>query len=151
MFLSISAAPAKPTLKELKVALKSVSDWHSLGVHLELKIHQLDTIEKNHRGDDERCKTEMLISWLNNSTIPTWEAIVQALGLIEHGRVADEIQRKYIGIFNTTTEGTVFLYMHVSCSLKLEIVVVVASMWKLTQSRKEAGVMITLHFCPLHV
>ena len=111
VFLSILAAPAEPTLKELKVALKSVSDWHSLGVQLNLKSHQLYTIDKNYHGDDERCKTEMLNSWLNNSTTPSWEAIVEALGLMEHGRVADEIQRKYI-IFNTTTEGTVFLYMH---------------------------------------
>ena len=104
------------------MALKSVLDWHSLGVHLDLKSHQLDTIEKNHHGDVERCKTEMLNSWLNNSTIPTWEAIVEALGPMEHGRVADEIQRKYIN-FNTTTEGTVFLYMHVSCSLKCKCLV----------------------------
>ena len=106
VFLSISAAPATPTLKELKMALKSVSDWHSLGVHLDLKSHHLDTIEKNHRGDDERCRTETLNSWLKNTTTPTWEAIVEALGQMEQGRVADEIQRKYI-ISNATTEGTV--------------------------------------------
>ena len=96
------------------MALKSVSDWHSLGVNLDVKSHQLDTIEKNHRGDDERCRTEMLICWLNNTIAPTWEDVAKVLGQMEHGRVADEIQRKYV-ISNTTTEGAVFLYMHVRC------------------------------------
>ena len=73
------------------MALKSVSDWHSLGVHLDLKSHHLDTIEKNHRGDDERCRTETLNSWLKNTTTPTWEAIVEALGRWNR----EELQMRY--------------------------------------------------------
>ena len=102
-------APNTPTLKALKNALKSVLDWHSLGVNLDLKSHQLGTIEKNHRGDDERCRTEVLICWLDNTTTPTWEAVAEALDQMEQGRVADELRKKYI-IFTTTIEGTVLLY-----------------------------------------
>ena len=43
---------------------------------------------------------------------------------------------------NTITEGMVFLYMHVTCSIKCKLTsdshIVVVSLWKLTQSRKEA-------------
>ena len=99
-------APDTPTLKELKNALKSVLDWHLLGVNLDLKNHQLKTIEKNHRGDDERCRTEMLICWLDNTTTPTWEAVAEALDQMEQGRIANAIRRKYI-IFTTTTEGAI--------------------------------------------
>ena len=106
--MSISASPATPTLKELSEALKSVLKWHSLGIQLGLKIHQLGTIERNHHGDNERCKTEMLICWLDKTEAPTWEAIAEALGQMEHGRVAAEIQRRYI-ISNTTTEGKAFI------------------------------------------
>ena len=60
MFIAVSimpttclTAPTTPTLN----ALKSVSDWHSLGIYLDFKTHQLDTIEKNHHGDDE-CMVE---------------------------------------------------------------------------------------------
>lgn len=102
-------APDTPTLKALKNALKSVLDWHSLGVNLDLKSYQLGTIEKNHRGDDERCRTEVLICWLDNTTTPTWEAVAEALDQMEQGRVADELRKKYI-IFTTTIEGTVLLY-----------------------------------------
>ena len=99
--------------------MKPVSDWHSLGIYLDLKTHQLDTIEKNHHGDDERCRTEMLIAWLNSTKTPTWEAIVEALGQMEQGRVADDIQRKYNVIISTTTiKGKAFLCIHASCSLR---------------------------------
>ena len=92
------------------MALKLVSDWHLLGIYLDLKIHQLHTIERNHRGDDERCKTEMLNCWLDNTIAPTWEAVVKALGQMEQGRVADEIQRKYnVVISNTNMAGKAFL------------------------------------------
>ena len=101
--------PATPTLKQLKKALKSVSDWHSLGIYLDLKTHQLDAIEKNHHGDNERCRTEMLNAWLNSTTTPTWEAIVEALRQMEQGGVADNIQKKYNVIISTiTVKGKVF-------------------------------------------
>ena len=102
-----STTPATPTLKELKIALKSVSDWYSLGIYLDLKSHQLKTIENNHRGDNERCGTEMLDCWLNNTATPTWEAIIKALDWMEQRGVADEIRRKCV-ISNTTIEGTDF-------------------------------------------
>ena len=99
-------APDTPTLKGLKNALKSVLDWHSLGVNLDLKSHQLGTIEKNHPGDDERCRTEMLICWLDSTTTPTWEAVAEALDRMEQGRIADEIRRKYVNS-TTTIEGAI--------------------------------------------
>ena len=69
-------------------------------------------IERNYHGDHERCRTEMLDCWLNSTTTPTWKAIIKALGHMEQGRVADEIQRKHnVIISNTTTEGKA------SCSL----------------------------------
>ena len=70
-------------------------------MNLDLKIQQLGVIEKNHRGDDERCRTEMVACWLDNAPNPTWEAVVEALDQMDEGRVADEIRRKYI----TTTQG----------------------------------------------
>ena len=103
MFLS-PAIPATLTLKALTNELKSVLDWYSLGVNLDLKRYQLSEIESNHRGDDKRCRTEMLGCWLDNTTTPTWEAVAEALCLMEAHAVADKIRRKYI-ISTTTTEG----------------------------------------------
>ena len=100
-----------PTLKELTNALKSVSDWHSLGVNLDLYGSELATIDRNHCGDNTRCKTEMLSRWLENTTYPSWEAVVQALRLMGAYAVADTIQRKYATSTTTsTTEGMVLVH-----------------------------------------
>ena len=99
--------PATPTLKALTSGLRSVSDWHSLGVNLDLSRHQLSEIERNHHGDDRRCKTEMLGCWLDNTTTPTWEAVAEALCQMEAHAVAANIRKKYITQTTTTTEGIV--------------------------------------------
>ena len=90
------STPATPSLEALTNELESVSDWHSLGVNLDLKNQQLKEIEKNHRGDDKVCKTKVLSCWLDNTLIPTWEDVVEALNLMDEHTVANIIQRKYI-------------------------------------------------------
>ena len=58
-----SPATDTPLLKELWNELDSVVDWHSLGIKLGMKHHELGTIEKNYHGDTVRCKHEMLASF----------------------------------------------------------------------------------------
>ena len=103
------AVPATPTLKELTNALKSVSNWKLLGVNLDLSGSELATIERDYHGDNTRCKTEMLSRWLENTTCPSWEAVVQALRLMEVNAVANTIQRKYVTT-TATTEGKVLVH-----------------------------------------
>ena len=107
---SSSTAPPPPSWKALTNELKFVTDWHSLGVNLDLKHHQLTEIEKNHKGDDKRCKTEMLACWLGTTLTPTWEDVAEALYLMDEYAVADTIRRKYISS-TTTTEGTFFFVL----------------------------------------
>ena len=87
-------APATPTLQALVNELNSVEDWHLLGVNLGLQGHQLREIERNYPRDNRR-KTEMLEFWLRNAKIATWEAVAQALCLMQEHVVADAIRRKY--------------------------------------------------------
>ena len=77
----------------------------------------------------------MLDCWLNNTTTPTWKAIIKALGHMEQGRVADEIQKKHnVIISNTSTEGKA------SCSLSNPVIlgpaIVVASSYVETYSHR---------------
>ena len=109
-----STAPTTPSLKALTNELKSVLDWHSLGVNLDLKRYQLSEIERNHRGDDKRCKTEILACWLENTTNPTWETIAEALCLMEAHAIADKIRRKHI-TSTTTTEGKTLIFFSERC------------------------------------
>ena len=100
---------AKPTLKELSNELESVQKWHSLGVKLELELHQLGTIEKDHYGDSERCKHEMLGCWLRSSELPTWKVVTDALHQIGEHAVALQIQRKYCST-STSTGMCIYLF-----------------------------------------
>ena len=83
-----------PTLSELSNELDSVVDWHSLGVKLGLKGHELSIVAANYRGNT-RCKHEMLIHWLKNDKCPTWKAVVDALSLMGERAVALKIRDKH--------------------------------------------------------
>ena len=102
LLISLSTAPVTPTLKELSDELYSVVDWHSLGVKLGLKDHELSTIEKNFRGDNELCKDKMLARWLRSAELPTWTAVVDALQLMGERNIALKMLHKHCISSNTT-------------------------------------------------
>ena len=93
-------------MKELVNELKSVS-WYLLGINLDLEVSDLDAIDSNHRGNEQRCKTEMLSCWLyKQATTHTWEAVAKALNMMGEYRVEQVIREKHITPTATaTTEG----------------------------------------------
>jgi len=101
----ISSTAVTPALKELSNAVDSVVNWFSLGVKLELERHMLIQIEKDHRGDNERCKYEMLDRWLRNAKQPTWKAMADALCLIGEHQAALNIRTKYCSSGSSTANG----------------------------------------------
>lgn len=118
-------APATPTLKALTNELKSVWNWYTLGVNLDLSYSLLKRIERSCLGDSERCRIEMLDHWLQNTTNPTWEAVIKALYLMDEHKVAKQILRKYM-TSTTTTEGnclycTSVQFMHFISSLRCKL------------------------------
>ena len=100
---SSTTGSATPTLQLLVYELSSVENWHSLGVNLGLKGHQLREIEQTYHGNSKRCKTETLDFWQRNNRNCTWEAIARALDLIQEEVVADWIREKYCS--STTATG----------------------------------------------
>ena len=88
-------APATPTLQALVKELASIDNWHLLGVNLGLQGHQLRAIERNYPQDSDRRKSETLDLWQRNAKNATWEAVTQALCLMQEHVVADAIRRKY--------------------------------------------------------
>ena len=86
--------------------LKSVP-WYFLGINLDLEVYELNVIDSNNRGNDLRCKTEMLSCWLyKQDTTHTWEAVAKALNLMGECKLARVIRGKYITPKATaTTEG----------------------------------------------
>ena len=101
--ISPPTAPATPTTKELSNELDSVVNWYSLGIKLGVEDHELRTIEQNHRGDNERCKHEVLSGWLRRAKHPTWKAVADALHLMGEDKVAWKILSKHC--ISTDTAG----------------------------------------------
>ena len=102
-----------PTVKELSNALDSVVDWHSLGVKLGLGDHELRAIDKNFRGDIERCKYEVLMCSSRNGKLPTWPVIIDALQLMGEDAVASKIRARHWS--SSTDTG---MYNIILCSFR---------------------------------
>ena len=68
--------------------------WSNLGAQLleEKHANKLDIIQENHRGDVERCCTEMFKHWLNVDTNPSWNKLIDALEQIEQNSVAEKMK-----------------------------------------------------------
>ena len=82
-----------PTLTELSNALGSIVNWHLLGVKLGLEDHELSAIEQNHRGDNERCKHDVLSRWLRSAKLPpTWKTVTDAVQQMGEQAVASKIR-----------------------------------------------------------
>ena len=83
-------------MKKLINELKSVP-WYLLGINLDLEVSELNIIDSNYRGNDLRCKTEVLSCWLYKQATPnTWEAVANALNSMGEYRVEQVIREKYI-------------------------------------------------------
>ena len=81
-------------LFKVKVYLKSVVDWQSLGLALGLLYPTLEIIEKEQRGLVEQCKTKMLAAWLqqqdnvSQNGVPSWSVLRTALRSIGENELA---------------------------------------------------------------
>ena len=74
---------------------------------LGLEDHELRTIEQNYRGDNERCKHEMLSSCLRSSKLPKWKTVADALCLIGQHTVAAKIRKRHC---NSPTDSGMCLF-----------------------------------------
>ena len=68
----------KPALHEcLKLSLEVAAEWKSIGVFLDVSVHNLECIEKE-RGKCTDCLREMLIEW-HKQPHPTWKQLAEAV------------------------------------------------------------------------
>ena len=116
LVISPPTVPATPTTKELSNALDSVVNWYLLGVKLGLEDHELRIIERNHPGDNERCKHEVLSRWLRSAKHPTWKAVADALHLMGEETVAWKILSNHCFSSNTTGMCPFFFFLELTTS-----------------------------------
>ena len=83
-------------MKLLVDAVTSVSDWHNLGLHLDIAMRKLKEIDRIYRVDGEdRIKAEMFDVWLKSCPDASWRKLVTALNEIGEKRVAKEVESRY--------------------------------------------------------
>ena len=82
-------------MKNLSSELKLVADWHQLGIKLGLLPAQLRQIEREHPGDIERRKVEVVDLWLHSTPGASWRHIVTALREMGDLSAAERIELKY--------------------------------------------------------
>ena len=83
-------------VKNLSSELKLIADWHQLGIRLGLLPGQLRQIEKEHPGDIERRKVEVVDLWLQSTPGASWRHIVTALREMGELTTAERIELKYV-------------------------------------------------------
>ena len=86
-------------LKQVLKDIKEVTGWYSLGIQLEIGTSYLDHIEKNHSGDTERCKIEVIKLWLRNDQEPTMKKLAQAVeDMGGHANVVQTLRANHEGL-----------------------------------------------------
>lgn len=84
-------------LFEVKVALKDIVDWQSLGLALGLLYPTLKKIETENHEKIDKCITEMLAAWLQQKDdvarrgVPSWLVLKTALSKIGAYELAGKI------------------------------------------------------------
>ena len=77
-------------------AVRNVSDWHNLGLHLDITMRKLKEIDRIYRVDgEERIKAEMFDVWLKSCPDASWHKLVSALNAINEKRVAKEVESHF--------------------------------------------------------
>ncbi len=75
--------------------LPLASKWNKIGILLNIKPEQLDTIKSNNPEDVEDCLLETIKGWLNGiDPRPTWEELVEAVKPFNENK-AEDIRIKY--------------------------------------------------------
>ena len=92
----------KPSLNALCQMLPRIaSSWHSLGLTLGAKPFTLSLTDQSHKGDPEKCFSEMLQNWLNGKPDcgdqpRTWDSLLQAVDNVVGSEVSVSIKKKIL-------------------------------------------------------
>ena len=97
------------TINDLKDIIFEIFDarckWENIGLQLEIKKSDLEAIDKECRGETQKCLTEMLTRWLRQGSSPTtWSTLISILKhkTVGFQNLAEEIESKMLPISNTS-------------------------------------------------
>ena len=75
--------------------LKEVTDPHRLGIKLGIESSDVTRILQDAGSTTEKQKTGILDHWLKNDSNASWPTLVKALKEMDHGRLAERLEKNY--------------------------------------------------------
>ena len=82
-------------LKELSQEVSA--DWEDIGHILKLAPGSLDTVKLNYPSSASKCFREMIKLWLKQvNPRPSWAAIIEAVDILEHESLAEQLRKKFL-------------------------------------------------------
>ena len=95
-----------PPLNEIVSAIKEITDPHGLGVQLRVEDYQLEIFERNHQGDVERQKIEVIKHWMRNSEC-SWDALASAIEKMrKHGKLVKQLRERCPGMSKAKVDNS---------------------------------------------
>ena len=92
-FFSLSLIDSSLTYQNVTAALRTLTDWHSLGVRLGVEKSRLDAIKIDYaQWGVMRQRDEVINVWLCSDTQASWSKLSRALVDMELNVLAEEIQ-----------------------------------------------------------
>lgn len=78
-------------------ALQGITNqWYYLGLYLQLKPSELNSIETRNHGEAEECVIAALKLWLDKYSSASWSDVIDALDSIERSDISSEIELKHL-------------------------------------------------------
>ena len=82
-------------LADVVTELTEVTDPYQLGIQLRIDTSILKAIEKDHLGNTNRQKTDVIEYWLRNSPDASWAALASAVERMGgHANLVERLRRK---------------------------------------------------------
>ena len=95
-FFSLSLIDSSLTYQNVTAALRTLTDWHSLGVRLGVEKSRLDAIKIDYaQWGVTRQRDEVISVWLCSDTQASWSKLGRALVDMELNVLAEEIWSQY--------------------------------------------------------
>ena len=75
-----------------------VTEWHSLGIHLNMPYHILEGIRANNPHNILACKEQMISKWMDEESLATpscWWSLLKAVKTLGKNLIANNIEEKH--------------------------------------------------------
>ena len=92
---SLKYCDSKGNRKQLFLLQRIQPKWEKVGIALGIDSYSLQRISREHPSDFNSCSLKMMMGWLENTDLPTWSTIHDAMKRVEDYRTAAELEEVF--------------------------------------------------------